>query len=557
MTLSAAMSSKTLLKDKRVVRFEDYVDPDKHNKLQIYQPPEKDGHKKHDSQEEPTVPGEDMPGPQADTSNPAESSTTVLYLKGETVSELFESVFKLAYYASNEEGILAEQCKEKMIGRRVYTYLSRQGDMPPNPEMVDYIHAPQSKKYTIKKHILARLYEYIAPNARENLQYDFYSTIAATPGYYARFIMHIVKMTAHRYNMLGDNTVVGDCTAGIGGVTAWLATMCPKVIAVEYDERRVKMLRSNLNVVMPIMYSDPQKVQCVHGDSASDLAELKECNILFYAPTWDWGTYFYHSHSCPPIQFGYGENKRDIGDVIHQKLLDAQSEDKELLIFLHVSMDYPVKKLWNRLNRGGLQVEMSLFDYNMYLKQMNERKDLIVKHKNIKQEVLEIEVEHDDMPEVYPMFGKKRNNRKSQKKKYHDDMLISLKGSKLDKKLKIWESIDWDKVDPNSELYALYANAKKQGFILNNRLVDGMVSGIEKSESWRAVKKLYYSKRDQEEDREFMRGHGYSFDEEEGYVFGDGEYGKQSITNATRQKMDYAGEVLPEGWEMVKGRKGR
>ena len=74
--------------------------------------------------------------------------------------------------------------------------------------------------------------------------------------------------------------VVIDAFAGIGGNTIQLARTCRRVISIELNEQRLRMLKHNST-----LYKVDHKIDCICGDSTKLLPSMK-ADVVLLAPPW-------------------------------------------------------------------------------------------------------------------------------------------------------------------------------------------------------------------------------------------------------------------------------
>ena len=74
--------------------------------------------------------------------------------------------------------------------------------------------------------------------------------------------------------------VVIDAFAGIGGNTIQLARTCRRVISIELNPQRLRMLQHNSKI-----YKVDHKIDCICGDSTKLLSSMK-ADVVLLAPPW-------------------------------------------------------------------------------------------------------------------------------------------------------------------------------------------------------------------------------------------------------------------------------
>lgn len=214
-------------------------------------------------------------------------------------------------------------------------------EIPQNPEPWDHNWVPQEHwdhACHSKQQLLTHYFRHVPYHVRKKLQLDEYSSVVCTPVTCSYHLAICIEMELYKCGIRPEDAIIGDCTAGVGGLTNVLAQKFKKVVAVEYDRDRFEMLRYNLSLILPSIHQGTERVECVWGDSTRELKCLNKCHVLVFSPTWDVPAW-YNGDPVNNIFMGSGESRKSLRDVVMEKW-KARNKTNLQVIISHIPSTY-------------------------------------------------------------------------------------------------------------------------------------------------------------------------------------------------------------------------
>jgi len=166
------------------------------------------------------------------------------------------------------------------------------------------------------------LFKSVPDDIKGKLQFDLESLYSTTDEITADNIVKDIKC-----NIKVTHNLIVDATACIGGSAYALSKVFDKVIAIENNEKRFQMLKTNIEL---LQVSD--KVLPIFGDCLEVYKSLEPADAIFIDPPWGGPQYIEHKKIRLKI------SDLDLNEVC--ELFAKTSKIKYIILKLPVNFDY-------------------------------------------------------------------------------------------------------------------------------------------------------------------------------------------------------------------------
>jgi 16S rRNA G966 N2-methylase RsmD len=212
----------------------------------------------------------------------------------------------------------------------------------------------------INNHILKHIFPYIKNKALMNyLRIDDDSVHYISSKNVAEKITYIISMHLNKLNILNENAIITDATAGVGGDTISFCKMFKYVYAIELNKLRYDYLNNNLNVY------GISNVILFNQDFLNILPQIEDHNAIFIDPPW--GGCGYQKINKLRIKIS---EIMDLEDICLECLFGLNMKKTVDLIALKLPNNYDIHYLYKKM-----------VDCNIYLYQLDKMIVLIIEKK--------------------------------------------------------------------------------------------------------------------------------------------------------------------------------
>lgn len=138
---------------------------------------------------------------------------------------------------------------------------------------------------------LLRLFPYLPDKMMASkLQIDNESIHYISIREYAEKISSIIKLHLEMLNIVKEEAIISDATAGVGGDTISFAKNFKLVYGIEIDKVRCEYLKNNIEVY------NLNNVKVINGDCTLLLSLIEDHNVVFVDPPWGGSVYKQHNN---------------------------------------------------------------------------------------------------------------------------------------------------------------------------------------------------------------------------------------------------------------------